>query len=270
MESWERNKVDSEFSEIRVQLTWESDGAGDTRHGNGNEMVQITVGWGGELKGSETDIVKGFVIDNLDLIGILDQLMDREGSVIRFNNGIRDLGGWEDRESFHDSVGIFLSDLRDKEGTHTRSSTTTEGVGDLETLETITTFSFFSDNVEDGVNKFSTFGVMTFGPVVTGTSLTENEVIGSEELTEWSSSDRVHCSGFEIHKDGSWDESTTSSFVIVDVDSLKLEIGVTVIGTGWVDTVFIRDDFPEFGTDLVTALTSLDVNEFSHFSLSFI
>jgi len=56
MESWERNKVDSEFSEIRVKLTWESDGAGDTRHGNRNKMVKITVGWGGELKSSETDI----------------------------------------------------------------------------------------------------------------------------------------------------------------------------------------------------------------------
>jgi hypothetical protein len=28
--------------------------------------------------------------------------------------------------------------------------------------------------------------------------------------------------------------------------------------------VFVRNDFPEFGTDLVTTLTSLDVNEFSH------
>jgi hypothetical protein len=37
-----------------------------------------------------------------------------------------------------------------------------------------------------------------------------------------------------------------------------------MVGTGWVDSVFVGDDFPEFGTDLVTALTSLDVNEFSH------
>jgi hypothetical protein len=28
--------------------------------------------------------------------------------------------------------------------------------------------------------------------------------------------------------------------------------------------VFIGNDFPEFGTDLITALTSLDVNKFSH------
>jgi hypothetical protein len=260
MESWEWDQVNSEFSEIGVKLTWESDGASNTRHSNRDEMVEVTIGWGGELKGSETDIVEGFVIDNLDLIGVLNELMDGKGSVIWLDNGVGDLWRWEDGESFHNSVWIFFSDLGDKEGTHTGTSTTTEGVGDLETLETIATFGFFSDNIEDGVDEFSTFGVMTFGPIVTGTSLSEDEVVWSEELTEWSSSDGVHCSWFEIHEDSSWDESSTGSFVIVDIDSLKLEVGVTVIGTGWVDTVLIRDDFPEFGTDLVTTLTSLDVN----------
>jgi len=105
---------------------------------------------------------------------------------------------------------------------------------------------------------------MTFSPIVTSTSLSENEVVGSEELTEGSSSDGVHCTRFEIHKDSSWDESTSSSLVIIDIDSLELEIGVTVISTGWVYSVFIGNDFPEFGTDLITALTSLDVNKFSH------
>jgi hypothetical protein len=37
-----------------------------------------------------------------------------------------------------------------------------------------------------------------------------------------------------------------------------------VVGTSWVNTVFIGNDFPELGTDLVTALTTLDVNDFSH------
>ena len=91
MESWEWNKVDSKFSEIRVKLTWESDRAGDTRHSNGDEMVQITVGWGGELEGSEADIVKSFVINAHDLIGVLDKLMHGEGGVVWLNNGIGDL-----------------------------------------------------------------------------------------------------------------------------------------------------------------------------------
>jgi len=105
---------------------------------------------------------------------------------------------------------------------------------------------------------------MTLGPVVTGTGLSEDEVVWSEELTEWSSSDGVHGSWFEIHEDGSWDVSSTSGLVVVDVDSLELEIRVTVVGTGGVNTVFVGDDFPELSSDLVTALTGLDVDDFSH------
>jgi hypothetical protein len=37
-----------------------------------------------------------------------------------------------------------------------------------------------------------------------------------------------------------------------------------VIGSGGVNTVLIRDNFPELGTNLVSALSSLDVNDFSH------
>lgn len=69
-------------------------------------------------------------------------------------------------------------------------------MGDLETLEAITSFSFFSDNIENGVNKFSSFGIMSFGPIVSGSSLSEDEVIGSKELSERSGSDRVHGTGF--------------------------------------------------------------------------
>ena len=137
-------------------------------------------------------------------------------------------------------------------------------MGDLETLEAVATFSFLSDNIKDGVDELSTLGIVTLGPVVTGTSLSEDEVVWSEELTEWSSSDGVHGSWLEIHEDGSWDISSTGGLVVVHIDSLKLEIGVAVVGTSWVNTVLIGDDLPEFGTDLVTALTSLDVNDFSH------
>jgi hypothetical protein len=138
-------------------------------------------------------------------------------------------------------------------------------VGDLESLKAIATFSFLSDDIENGVNKFSTFSVVTLSPIVTSSGLAEDEVIRSEELSEWSSSDGIHGSWFKIHKNGSWDISATSGFVEINVDSFELEIRVTVVGTGWVNTVFIGNDFPEFGTDLVTALASLDMNDFSHF-----
>ena len=37
-----------------------------------------------------------------------------------------------------------------------------------------------------------------------------------------------------------------------------------MIRTSWVNTMFIGNDLPELSTDLVTALTSLDVDNFSH------
>merc|ERR1711878_33136 len=192
METGEWHQVDGELSEIRVELTWESEAAGDTGESGGHEMVKITIGWGGELEGSEADIVEGLVVNAHDIIGVLDELMDGEGGVVWLNDGIRDLWGWHDRESAHLSVWVLLSDLGDEEGSHTGSGTSSEGVGNLESLKAVTTLSFLSDDIEDGVDELSSLGVVTLGPVVTGTSLSEDEVVWSEELTEWSGSDGIH------------------------------------------------------------------------------
>jgi len=199
-----------------------------------------------------------------DIVGVLNELMHGEGGVVWLDDSVGHLGGWHNRVGNHLSVWVLFSDLGDEEGSHTGSGTTTERVGDLESLEAVTAFSFLSDNIEDGVNELSSLSVVTLGPVVTSTGLSEDEVVWSEELTEWAGSDGVHGTWLKIHKDGSWDVTATSGFVVVDVDSLELEVRVSVVGTGWVNTVLIGDDFPELGTDLVTALSSLDVNDFSH------
>jgi len=76
VEAWEWDEVDSQFPQVTVQLTWESEAAGDTGESGGDEVVKITIGWGGELEGSEADIIKSFVINAHDLIGVFDELMD--------------------------------------------------------------------------------------------------------------------------------------------------------------------------------------------------
>ena len=130
-------------------------------------------------------------------------------------------------------------------------------MGDLEALKAITALSFFSSHIEDRVNELSALSVVTLGPVVSCTSLSEDEVVGSEELTERSSSDAVHGSGYEIHTDISGDVPSTTGLIVVVVDSLELEIRVTVVGASGVDSVLIGDNLPELSTDLVAALTSL-------------
>jgi hypothetical protein len=105
---------------------------------------------------------------------------------------------------------------------------------------------------------------VTLGPVVSGSGLTEDEVIRAKDLTERTGTDGVHGSGLEVHKDGARHIATAGGFVEVHIDALQLEVGITVVGTGRVNAVLVADDLPELGTNLVTTLTSLDVNDFSH------
>jgi len=264
VETGEGNHIDCEFPEISVQLAREPQAGGDTRHGGGDEMVKISISGGGQFQGSETDIVESLVVNGEGLIGVLYQLVDREGGVVRLDNCVGDLGGRYYGESSHDPVGVFLTDLGDKEGSHSGSSSTTKRVGQLESLKTVAAFSFLSDYVKDRVDELSSLGVVSLGPVVSSSRLSENEVVGSVDLSERSRSDRVHGAGFQINKDGTGDIFSSGGLVVVDIDPLELEVRVSVVGSSWVNAMLVRDDLPEFGSDLVAALASLQVNNFSH------
>ena len=191
METGERNHVDGDLAEIAIELTGETEAASGTGEGGGDEMVQITVGRGGELESSEADIVQSLVVHHEGLIGVLDKLMETQDSVVGLNNGVRHLGGWDDGESSHHAVGVLLTDLGDQKRTHTGTSTATERVAELEALQAIAAFSLLADNIQNGVNQLSTLSVVTLGPIVTGSGLTEDEIVGAEELTERTGADRI-------------------------------------------------------------------------------
>ena len=59
---------------------------GDTRHGEGDEVVEVTIGGGGQLQGAEADVVQSLVVDAERLVGVLDQLVDRQGGVVGFHH----------------------------------------------------------------------------------------------------------------------------------------------------------------------------------------
>jgi hypothetical protein len=75
METWEGNQIDGKLPEIRVELSGESEAAGNSGDGSRHQVVKITICWGSELESSEADIIESLVVDDLDLIGILDKLM---------------------------------------------------------------------------------------------------------------------------------------------------------------------------------------------------
>ena len=92
VETGEGDQVDSQLSQVGVQLTGESEAAGDSGHGGRHQVVQVSISGGGQFQGSETDVVEGFVVNDHALVGVLDQLMDGESGVVRFNDGIGHFG----------------------------------------------------------------------------------------------------------------------------------------------------------------------------------
>ena len=94
-------------------------------------------------------------------IGVFDELMDGKGGVVRLDDGVGDLWRWEDGEGAHHSVWVFLADFGDEESSHSGSGSSSQGVGDLESLKAVASFGFLADDVKDGVNQLSTFGVMS-------------------------------------------------------------------------------------------------------------
>jgi hypothetical protein len=142
------------------------------------------------------------VIDTEGLVGVLNELVDGEGGVVRLNNGVGNLGRRNDGEGGHHTVGELLTDLGNQECAHTGTSTTTKGVGDLETLEAVTRFGLTADDIDDLVNELGTLSVVTLSPVVTSTGLTEDEVVGAEKLAERTRADSVHGAGLQVDENG--------------------------------------------------------------------
>ena len=54
-------------------------------------MVEVAVGGGGQLQGSEADVVQSLVVDAERLVRVLDKLVDGQGGVVRFHHCVRHL-----------------------------------------------------------------------------------------------------------------------------------------------------------------------------------
>ena len=248
VETREGHHVDGELAKITVELTWEAQAGGDARHDGGDEVVQIAVAWVVELQRAHADVVERLIVDAEGLIRVLNKLVDGEGGVVGLNNSVGDFGRWDDGEGGHHAVWELLTDLADEERAHTSAGTTTKRVGDLEALKAVTALSLATDDIEDLVDQLGTLGVVTLGPVVASTRLTEDEVVGAEELTEWAGADSVHGARLQVDEDGAgdilvagclvhvlvlavvgWCGSGERYLVEVDVHALELEVGRAIV-----------------------------------------
>ncbi len=132
------------------------------------------------------------------------------------------------------------------------------------TLQAVAALRLLPHDIQDRVDELGTFGVVTFGPVVSSSGLSEHEVIGSEDLPIWTRAHTVHSAGLQVHEHRTGHISPTTGLVVIHIDALQLQIGDSLISSSGVDSVLLTYHLPELGTDLVAALSSLDVKNLTH------
>lgn len=131
-------------------------------------------------------------------------------------------------------------------------------------MQAVAVLGLLANDIKHRINKLSTLRVVPLRPVVAGTGLTEDEVIRPKDLAKRTRSNGVHGTWLKVHEDGAGNEAASAGLVEIDIDALKLKIRVAVILSGVIDAVLVANHLPELGPDLVAALPSLDVQDFSH------
>ena len=51
-------------------------------------MVEVAVGWGRQFQRAETYVVERLVVDAECLVGVLDELVDRQCRIVRLNDRV--------------------------------------------------------------------------------------------------------------------------------------------------------------------------------------
>jgi len=266
MDSWVWHQVGLELSDINVQSTIESEGGSEGGDNLSDESVQVGVGWSLDIEVSSADIVNGLVIKDNGNIGVLQKGVSGEHGVVWLDNGGGDLWGWVHGETELGFLTVINGKSLEEKGSESGTGSSTDGVEDEETLETSALIGKLSDSVEAEINDFLTNGVMSSGEVVGSIFFTGDELLWMEELSVGSGSDLIDNGWLEIEEDSSWDVLTGTSLGEEGVESV---ITTTDGFVGWhltvrLDSVLEAEKLPAGVTNLDTALTDVDGNNFSH------
>ena len=266
MDSWVWHQVGLELSNINIEGTIESEGGSEGGDNLSDESVQVGVGWSLDIKVSSADIIDGLVIKDNGDISVLKKRVSGEDRVVWLNNGGGNLWGWVDGETELGLLSVVDGKSLEKERSETGSGTSTDGVEDEETLETSALIGELSDSIEAEIDDFLTNGVMSSGEVVGGIFFTGDELLWMEELSVGSGSDLIDNGWLEIKEDSSWDVLTSTSLGEEGVESV-ITTTDGFVGwhlTVWLDSVLEAEKLPAGVTNLDTALTDVDGNNFSH------
>lgn len=167
-----------------------------------DETVQVLVVGTLETKVSAADIIDSLVVDHEGTVRVLQRGVCGEDRVVWLDNRSSSLRGWVDTELQLDFLAKVDRKTLHEESTETRTSSTTEGVEDEETLQSGAVISDVADLVQNLVNQLLANSVMPASIVVGRILLSSDHLLGVEQAAVGTSSDFVDNIGLEIAVDG--------------------------------------------------------------------
>jgi hypothetical protein len=137
VDSWVWNQVGLELVQINVQGTIETERAGNGGDNLSDESVQVLERWSWDVEVATADIVDSLVIDQESTVTVLDSAVGREDGVVWLDDGGGDSWCWINSELKLRLLAVVGRETLEEERTETRTSSTTKGVEDQETLKRV-------------------------------------------------------------------------------------------------------------------------------------
>jgi len=91
----------------------------------------------------------------------------------------------------------------------------------------------------------NSIGIITFINPLSKIRQTEDEIIRTEKLTKRTSTNTIHCARLQVYQYGTGHILATRGFIVVNVDTLKLKVRITMVRTSRINTMFVGNHFPE-------------------------
>jgi hypothetical protein len=131
-----------------------------------NNAVQVLVVGALKTEVSSADVIDSLVVDHERTVRVLKGGVGGKDGVVWLNNGGSSLGCRVNTELQLDLLAEVDGETLHEKGTETRSSSTTEGVEDEETLETGAVIGNTANLVQNLVDQFLADSVVATGIVV--------------------------------------------------------------------------------------------------------
>mmetsp|Transcript_7590 Transcript_7590/g.17414 ORF Transcript_7590/g.17414 Transcript_7590/m.17414 type:complete len:417 (+) Transcript_7590:484-1734(+) len=261
-----RHQVGLELRHVHIEGSIEAKRGSERGNNLSDESVKVGVSGGLNTKVAPAHIVKGLVVQAEGAVSVLEESVGGEDRVVRLDNRSRNLRGRRDSEGELGFASVVNGEPLEKERTQTRSSTTSSGVEDKETLETSAVISELTDTIKDKIDNLLSGSVMSTSVVIGGVLLSIDDLLGMVKLTVGSVTHFITNGGLQINVHSTWNMLSRASLAEEGVEGIIRNtltvVGLhgTIGGNSMLETV----KFPALISDLDTGLTQMNRNTFTH------